>query len=113
MNSTPSTRSMIRYRIIDLSRDGSRMSLRDADGMLHVARLWMPLLRDDILRGRRAKLGAHLLLMDGTNAPTHIRFEALACTQAQALDLLHPLAPEPIAPTMPSMPTPGQARRHR
>lgn len=113
MTPTPSARPMIRYRIVDFSRDGSLMSVRDAEGLLHVARLWTPLLRGDTLRGRRAKLGAHLLLTEGTNMPTHIHFEALACTQAQALELLHPSVPEAMPRAAPSTDAPGPARRHR
>ncbi len=82
---------MIRYQVVDLSRDGALMSVRDGDGRLHVARLrGAEVGRNDILRGRPAKLGAHLLLAEGRLALLRVSFESLACTQDQALALMHP-----------------------
>jgi hypothetical protein len=71
---------MIRYQVVDLSRDGALMSVQDGDGLLHVARLrGAEVGRDDILHGRRAKLGAHLLLAEGRLTPLRVSFESLAC----------------------------------
>jgi hypothetical protein len=82
---------VITYTVVDLSRDGSRFLLQDPGGMLHVARAdGLALLRDDVLLGREAKLGTHLLVTADTHKPLPVSFEAVACTQAQALALLHP-----------------------
>lgn len=85
---------MIRYQVVDLSRDDALISLRDTAGQLHVARLRCAEVdREDMLQGRQAKLGAHLLLTEDRNTPLYLNFESLACTQEQALALMHPAEP--------------------
>ncbi len=82
---------MIKYSVVDLSRDGSIFSLRDQRGHLHVARVEGQMLdRDAELLGREAKLGTHVLMASDTHMPMHVNFEAVGCTQMQALALLHP-----------------------
>lgn len=85
---------MITYTVVDVSRDGRSFSLQDPGGTLHVARAnGLAPACDEVLLGREAKLGTHLLVATDTRQPMHVTFEAVACTQAQALALLHPSAP--------------------
>lgn len=85
---------MTSYQVVDLSPDGRLASLIDADAALHVARLHGGSLnRGDCLRGDRARLGAHLLMMDAQHKPLHLSFESVRCSQDQALLLMHPVAP--------------------
>ena len=101
---------MIRYEVVDLSRDGTLMSLLDAAGQLHVARLrGAEVQRDEVLHGRPAKLGAHLLLAEGRRTPLRVSFESLACSQDQALALMHPAALMPVPMPGASPPWPGDA----
>lgn len=89
---------MIKYSVVDLSRDGSIFSLRDQSGHLHVARVQGQMLdREAELLGREAKLGTHVLMAADTHVPMHVKFEAVACTQMQALALLHPTLPAQTA----------------
>ena len=82
---------MIKYSVVDLSRDGYIFCLRDQLGHLHVARgQGQRLDREAELLGREAKLGNHVLMAADTHVPMHVNFEAVGCTQLQALALLHP-----------------------
>ncbi len=83
---------MNRYEVIDLSPDGELASLQDADARLHVARLQgCHVRRGDVLHGRAAKPGAHLLLTDPRRMPLRVCFESVGCTQEKALALMHPV----------------------
>jgi hypothetical protein len=90
---------MITYRVEDLGNDGHRFSVRDQHGHLHVARAVgaTPGLGDGLL-GQEAALGVRVLVHEGSNAPMQVSFEALVCSQGQALDLLHPTAEANGAP---------------
>lgn len=82
---------MLDYQVVDLSGDGHMVLLVDASGQLHVARIrGATPVREERLVGRQAKLGAHLLLAGARRTPICVEFEAVACTQGQALDLVHP-----------------------
>lgn len=85
---------MRRYEVGDVSADGQRVLLVDASGQPHVAR-WRGAApaRGDRLLGRQAKLGAHVLLAGAGGTPMRVDFEALNCTQDQALALMHPMPP--------------------
>lgn len=79
------------FEVMDIGRDGDLVSLQDGGGQLHVARLLgVAPLRQDLLHGRQAKLGAHLLLAEGRGVPLQVRFEAVACSQDEALERMHP-----------------------
>ena len=82
---------MITYTVEDLASDGHRFSLRDEHGQLHVAsaRGQAPAL-DAGLLGQEAALGARVLVDGVSHTPLQACFEAIGCTQGQALDLLHP-----------------------
>ncbi len=92
---------MITYRVEDLGNDGHRFSVRDQHGHLHVARATgaTPELGDGLF-GQEAALGARVLVHEGRNTPMQVRFEALDCSQGQALDLLHPTAEVSKAPSL-------------
>lgn len=84
---------MMRYQVLDLSVDGRRVLLRDAERQLHVMRHeGSPLARDELLSGRRAKLGAHVLIALNRGRPLHATFDFVACSQGDALMLMHPIA---------------------
>lgn len=90
---------MIDFRVEDIGQDGCRVSLRDVHGHLHVARLTGPAPEvGDTLFGQEALAGARVLVHKVTNKPVAVHFEALGCTQSQALDLLHPLPEAPAHP---------------
>lgn len=92
---------MNRFEVIDLSPDGEHASLLDADGQLHVARLQgCRLRRDDVLHGREAKPGAHLLLADPDRRPLHVCFKLVRCSQDDALALMHPAGAGLVGDTM-------------
>lgn len=95
---------MINFRVEDLGQDRQRVSLRDEHGQLHVARLngapGSPAPDvGDALFGQEPQLGARVLVQQLSNKPLSVHFEALGCTQSQALDLLHPLPAVPVHPT--------------
>lgn len=104
-----STMPMIEYQVIDISGDGTLMSLQDDGGRLHVARIGdgTAPLREDCLLGRQAKLGPHLLLVGERRTPIRVHFEAVACTQDQALALMHPTANAVDLPLTPPPPDDG------
>ncbi len=84
---------MMRYQVVDLSVDGHRVLLRDADLQLHVMHhQGHPLVREQVLSGRRAKLGAHVLIALDRGRPLLATFDSVACSQGDALALLHPVA---------------------
>lgn len=84
---------MINFRVEDLGQDGQRLSLRDERGQLHVARLSGPAPEvGDAFFGQEPLRGARVLVQQTSNKPLTVHFEALGCTQSQALDLLHPAA---------------------
>lgn len=109
---------MITFTVEDLGPDGQRLSLRDQHGQLHVARVLsrgrdartdragdgmtdpaVPEVHDGLF-GQEAVLGERVLVNQATHKPVPVRFEALGCTQGQALELLHPLAqPAPRRPS--------------
>lgn len=96
MTAIESSVLMVDYQVIDLSGDGRRVLLLEASGPWHVARIrgLAPGLGDHLV-GRQAKLGAHLLLGGVRRTPICVDFEAVACTQDQALLLMHPTALPP------------------
>lgn len=86
----PETR-VIQFSVVDLSRDGHTFLLLDQSGLLHVARADSATLeRDEVLLGRDAKLGNHVLMTAQTHSAMNVDFQAVGCTQLQALVLLHP-----------------------
>jgi hypothetical protein len=85
---------LIQYSVVDVSRDGSSVLLQDEHKALHVARVHGPTPdRNQVLKGRDAKLGSHILMAD--NTPMRVEFLAVACSQLDALTLLHPVS-EPV-----------------
>lgn len=83
---------MMRYQVVDLSVDGRLAMLVDADERVHVVRLaGSGLERGARLHGRRSKLGAHVLVAEGPGVPLHASFESVACSQNEALALMHPM----------------------
>lgn len=84
---------MVGYRVVDLSVDGRLALLLGDDEHVHVARLpGCGLEFGALLTGRPAKLGAHVLVAQGPATPLHARFESVACSQDEALILMHPMA---------------------
>ncbi|MCU0774329.1 MAG: hypothetical protein MUC74_07400 [Ideonella sp.] len=103
----------MRYRVADLSVDGSLALLIDADEHVHVVRVPASLLeRGAILSGRRAKLGAHVFVDERHHIPLYARFESVACSQDDALARMHPACITPKAATdvapRPSTPRTGE-----
>lgn len=87
---------MITFRVEDLGSDGHRFSVRDEHGRLHVARTAGPTpVLDAGLLGQEAAPGMRVLVDSSSNTPLQVQFEAVNCSQGQALDLLHPLL-EPV-----------------
>lgn len=83
---------MMRYRIVDLSLDGRRALMMDADRQAHVVSLpHRGLDRGTWLDGRPAKPGAHVLVVRGDGEALHVRFESVGCSQQVALALMHPV----------------------
>ena len=82
----------MRYQVLDLGVDGHLALLLDADGRVHVVRLaGCGLERGALLSGRRAKLGAHVLVAEHQRVLLHGKFESVACSQEEALALMHPV----------------------
>lgn len=79
------------FRVIDLSVDGRRAMLLDDEELRHVVRFAArgPE-RGARMSGRRAKLGAHVLVVGHPGVPMNARFESVACSQDEALVLMHP-----------------------
>lgn len=96
--------TVIKFSVVDLSRDGHTFLLLDQTGLLHVARHvartdGTALEREEVLLGRDAKLGNHVLMTAHTHSPMSVDFQAVGCTQMQALALLHPTgnhSPSPL-----------------
>lgn len=84
--------NVMRYRIVDLSLDGRRALMMDAEQQAHVVSLpRRGLERGTWLDGRPAKPGAHVLVVRGDGEALHVRFESVACSQQVALALMHPV----------------------
>lgn len=102
---------MINFTVVDLGHDGASFSVQDQHGQLHVARTsGLPPTVDGILIGRIPSLGVHLLVDSITSTPISVDFKAVACTQLQALALLHPLSESAPSP-QPSEGPAGRSRR--
>lgn len=101
---------MMRYQVADVSVDGCLALLLDTDEFVHVVRLPVGRLeRGAILSGRRAKLGAHVLVELGQRMALHAKFVSVACSQDDALSLVHPAGKgSSDAPTKPSKPGTGE-----
>jgi hypothetical protein len=84
---------MITFTIEDVGHDGHRASVRDQHGQLHIVRITgsQPEVGDSLF-GQEALMGARVLVNQASHKPLQVRFEALGCTQGQALELLHPLS---------------------
>ena len=106
---------MITFTVEDVGHDGRRASVRDQHGQLHVVRLLNGAAEvGDGLFGQEAVMGARVLVNQASHKPLQLRFEALGCTQGQALELLHPLARRlPAGPTWtpPASPAAGAPQR--
>jgi hypothetical protein len=83
---------MTQYRVVDLSADGRQALLLDTEAHRHVVHLRSTgLERGVLLHGRPAKLGEHVLVAARGGPALHVRFESVACSQGDALALMHPL----------------------
>lgn len=82
---------MMGFRVIDLSVDGRLAMLLDDEEFTHVVRFaGRGPEHGALLTGRRAKLGAHILVVGHPGVAMHARFESVACSQDEALILMHP-----------------------
>ncbi len=77
---------MDRFRVVDVSSDGTLVVLRDQSGANHVGRVTSPKLtvHDEVL-GASARLGFQVLMSHDSTRYHRVILEALDCSHAEAV----------------------------